>query len=530
MFNKMKLQTRLFSAFLFIGFIVLIVAAVGWSGNSRLSSHINTLSNNHLPSAMSLWKINEGQTQVQSGERALLNPLLSKENRDAELVQIKNAWEQINQGFKQYELTPQGEEEKKLYKKFFENWKIWKQDHEEFMRNYERFAELGVFAPRAVLLELTVQGKQKSPQIATAQVAMERLTKISNFAANEELNSFKAVTASILDILEYDEVSGLATKVEADQDVTQSTFWVAVGILLGPLTAVLFGMYFTQKIAKPLETQVQQSGIQVTTSATQIAASGKQLEAMIAEQAASTNEVVATAKEIAATSGQLVKTMDEVTLLSETTAKAAGNSQKDLVVMEATMRQLAEATATISSKLGTISAKANNINSVVTTITKVADQTNLLSLNAAIEAEKAGEYGLGFAVVAREIRRLADRTAVATLDIEQMVKEMQSAVATGVMEMDKFTKEVGRGVEDVRNISVQLAEIIEQVQALNPRFEAVNQGMEAQSLGAGQISEAMVQLSESSTQTADSLREINSALSQLNEAAHGLRREVLALK
>lgn len=98
------------------------------------------------------------------------------------------------------------------------------------------------------------------------------------------------------------------------------------------------------------------------------------------------------------------------------------------------------------------------------------------------------------------------------------------------MEMDKFTKEVGRGVEDVRNISIQLAEIIGQVQALTLRFEVVNQGMEAQSLGAGQISEAMVQLSESSTQTADSLREINSALSQMNEAAHGLRREVLALK
>lgn len=121
----MTLQTRLFSAFLFIGLIVLIVAAVGWSGNYRLSSHIDTLSNNHLPSSLSLWKINEGQTQVQSGERALLNSLLSKESRDDELLRIKNAWEQINQGFNQYELTPQREEEKELYKKFLDDWKVW---------------------------------------------------------------------------------------------------------------------------------------------------------------------------------------------------------------------------------------------------------------------------------------------------------------------------------------------------------------------------------------------------------------------
>lgn len=276
--------------------------------------------------------------------------------------------------------------------------------------------------------------------------------------------------------------------------------------------------------------QVQHSGIQITTSTTQIAASSKQLEASVTQQVASTNQVVSTTREIATNSGYLVKTMEEVTDLSQATASAASDGQKDLMRMQGTMRQLAEATSSISSKLGVISEKANNINSIVTTITKVADQTNLLSLNAAIEAEKAREYGLGFAVVAREIRRLADQTAVATLDIESMVKEMQSAVSTGVMEMDKFTKEVSRGVEDVGDISRQLGQIIEQVQALNPRFEVVSQGMEAQSQGALQISEAMVQLREASTQTADALRETNRAIEQLNDAAQNLRTETSRFK
>ncbi len=272
--------------------------------------------------------------------------------------------------------------------------------------------------------------------------------------------------------------------------------------------------------------QVQQSGIQVTSSTTQIAASGKQLEGTITEQVASTNEVTAAAKEIFATSKELVKTMEEVAGMSQATTTAAGDSQKDLLRMETTMRQLAEATNSIAARLGVISEKANNINNIVVTITKVADQTNLLSLNAAIEAEKAGEYGLGFAVVAREIRRLADQTAVATLDIEQMVKQMQSSVSTGVMEMDKFAAEVGRSVEDVANISTQVGQIIEQVQYLAPRFEAVNQSTETQSQGAQQISDAMVQLSSTSLQTADSLREINSAIAQLNQVAQGLRQEI----
>src|ERR671931_265629 len=165
------------------------------------------------------------------------------------------------------------------------------------------------------------------------------------------------------------------------------------------------------------------------------------------------------------------------------------------------------ATRTIAERLTAIQQRANDITSVVTTITKVADQTNLLSLNAAIEAEKAGEYGLGFAVVAMEIRRLADQTAVATYDIEKMVKEMQSAVSAGVMGMDKFSEEVRRGVEEIRQVSTQLAQIIHQVQTLTPRFQTVNEGMHAQATGAQQISETLTQLSEAAHQTAESLRQ-----------------------
>jgi methyl-accepting chemotaxis protein WspA len=194
------------------------------------------------------------------------------------------------------------------------------------------------------------------------------------------------------------------------------------------------------------------------------------------------------------------------------------------------MQQLATATDSIANKLGAISEKANNINAIVSTITKVADQTNLLSLNAAIEAEKAGEAGLGFAVVAKEIRRLADQTAIATIDIEQMIKEMQSSVSTGVMEMDKFAREVRQGVEEVGQITVQVGNVIAQVQELTPRFEAVNQGMEMQFQGAQQISEAMMQLSTTSSQTADSLQEITSVIEQLSSAEQSLRREVMGFK
>jgi methyl-accepting chemotaxis protein WspA len=276
--------------------------------------------------------------------------------------------------------------------------------------------------------------------------------------------------------------------------------------------------------------QVQRSGIQVNTTVTEIAATAKEQQSTANEIAATTAQIGATSKEISATSKELVKTMNEVSVVAEETANLAGSGQSAIARMEATMRQIMEASSSISAKLAVLSEKTSNINSVVTTITKVADQTNLLSLNAAIEAEKAGEYGLGFAVVAMEIRRLADQTAVATYDIEKMVKEMQSAVAAGVMGMDKFSEEVRRGVEEIRQVSTQLAQIIHQVQTLTPRFQTVNEGMQSQATGAQQISETLTQLSEAAHQTAESLRQSNMAIEQLNEAARGLQAAVARFK
>lgn len=279
-----------------------------------------------------------------------------------------------------------------------------------------------------------------------------------------------------------------------------------------------------------LISQVKSASIQLISTATQISATSKQQESTVQNFGTSTSEIAAAVKEISATSQELLKTMDDVTIVANQTGSQAASAHTSIGGMEEAMRKLAQSTGTISSKLSIINDKANNIGSVITTITKVADQTNLLSLNAAIEAEKAGEYGLGFSVVAREIRRLADQTAVATLDIEQMIREMQTSVSTGVMEMDKFSEEVRRGVDTASQLGQQFGRIIDQVQALTPRFEAVHEGMQAQSQGAQQINDAMLQLTDAARQSAVSIREFNLAAEQLHRAVQGLKEEITKFK
>jgi methyl-accepting chemotaxis protein WspA len=269
--------------------------------------------------------------------------------------------------------------------------------------------------------------------------------------------------------------------------------------------------------------RVQESGLQVNASVTEIAATTREQQATATEIATTTTEIGATSREISATSKKLVSTINDVAAVAEESAVLAGQGQTGLTHMEGTMRRVMDAAGSINAKLAVLSSKAGNISQVVTTITKVADQTNLLSLNAAIEAEKAGEYGRGFAVVATEIRRLADQTAVATYDIDQMVKEIQSAVAAGVMGMDKFSEEVRRGMQEVQQVGDQLSQVIQQVQALAPRVESVNDGMQAQASGAEQITQALTQLSEAAQQTVDSLRQSGQAIEELNRVAIGLR-------
>lgn len=279
-----------------------------------------------------------------------------------------------------------------------------------------------------------------------------------------------------------------------------------------------------------LVSQAQRSSVQVTTSVTEIAATSKQQQATATETAATTTEIGATSREIAATSRDLVRTMTEVTSAADQASILAGSGQQGLARMEETMHSVMGAADLVNAKLAILNEKAGNINQVVVTIVKVADQTNLLSLNAAIEAEKAGEYGRGFAVVATEVRRLADQTAVATYDIEQMVREIQSAVSAGVMGMDKFSEEVRRGMFEVTQVGEQLSQIIHQVQALAPRVLMVNEGMQAQATGAEQINLALVQLGDASSQTVESLRQASFAIDELSQVAVGLRSGVSRFK
>ncbi|KRB04261.1 methyl-accepting chemotaxis protein [Lysobacter sp. Root690] len=427
-------------------------------------------------------------------------------------------------------------------------------------RSFEQFGRLAasVFALQPELIKAGETSDQALQQALRSRIAP----------------TFRQSAEQIRSIIQYNYKQSVASGIRIDDAVKSAQFGIALAFAGALLLAVLAGFFLWRAITRPLDQlarasavmakgdfsqrlgfarsdefgavaqgydrmstdlselvgQIQTSGIQVNSSINEITATLREQHATAAQIAATTTEIGATSREIAATSKELARAMRDVAGSAEQTADLAGDGQEGVAQMEDTMGRMIDATAAISSKLAVLAEKASNISQVVTTITKVADQTNLLSLNAAIEAEKAGEYGRGFSVVAVEIRRLVDQTAVATLDIEQMVREIQSAVSAGVMGMDKFSEEVRRGTGDVQKVGGQLSKVIEHVQAMVPRFETVNEGVQAQTAGAEQINLALAQLSEAAQQTVDALKQSNQAIDELHQVSAGLRDGVSKFK
>jgi methyl-accepting chemotaxis protein len=271
--------------------------------------------------------------------------------------------------------------------------------------------------------------------------------------------------------------------------------------------------------------RIQHAGERLSSVESDAAAALVRQERAVRDFSGSATEISSAVSEISATSEQLLAATSSVTDVSREAARVADEGRGGLESMAASMQQLDEAMNAFTRKLSTISQRASGITSVVTAIAKVAEQTNLLSVNATIEAEKAGESGRGFRIVAQEIRRLADQTALATKDIERMVRDMQAAVSSGTMEMDRFRNEVSQRIGEVADVSEQLGRIIEPVQSVTRSLEHVHEGMQAQSQGAHQIRDAMEALRSGAAESAASMAVFSTSLDELRRSIGELNAE-----
>ncbi len=519
MLKNMSLNGRLMGSFLLMGGVVLFVGTVGWWGTHKLSSHIDTLSNNSLPSIDGLWRLNEGQTQIQSAERAILNPELPSAAKQSELNRMQTAWKQIDAGLEEYETTPRTPDEDKLYQTFKQQWQAWRQDHAAYLQAYQDFAQLGVVNPTARQLELTSQKRENSPEMKVAIAAADRLTKLRQNAVVKNDVSFATATNSLLQLIKINQDTAEDANKAASDDSRLTTGWVITGIIAGPLGAILLGFF----LAKPLTGKIAQIVQAMAASTNEIAATIEQQERTATRQASSVNQTTITIDELGASSQQSAAQAESAVAGARQALILAGNGAEAVKRTLKGMETLQQKVAAIADHITRLNEQTKQIGSISGLVGELASQTNMLALNAAVEAVRAGEHGKGFAVVAAEIRKLADQSKKSTEKIGTLVSDIQSAISITVVVTHEGTKTVEEGTRIAQETSESFAGVEVAVNNIVINSQQISLNINQQAIAIQQIVSAMNDLNIAARETASGISQIRSGTQQLNESAQALK-------
>lgn len=276
--------------------------------------------------------------------------------------------------------------------------------------------------------------------------------------------------------------------------------------------------------------QIASTSAQVSSAASQLNATAEQIATGSEEVAAQAGTVATAGEEMAATSGDIAQNCQMVAEGAQRASKAAQNGAEVVEKTVKVMGQIAEKVQESAKTVESLGARSDQIGAIIGTIEDIADQTNLLALNAAIEAARAGEQGRGFAVVADEVRALAERTTRATREIGEMIKAIQNETKGAVTAMEQGVHQVETGTIEAEKSGQALQDILSQVNDVAMQINQIATAAEEQTATTGEISSNMHQITEVVQQTSRGAQESASAAAMLSGNAEELQRLVRQFK
>jgi methyl-accepting chemotaxis protein len=356
-------------------------------------------------------------------------------------------------------------------------------------------------------MEIMYTGAPVKDKAGNVVGALEYVADITEMKERE--NYLERSTEAILGAMNKFSQGDLTATVTAERD--------------GDAIAKLFNGFNTSVAnIKNMIEQVKEAVEATASASTQISSSAEEMAAGAQEQSAQTAEVAAAMEEMSRTVVETAANATNSAEASRSASEKANEGAEKLNASKAGMQQIVKATDTVGTNISSLASKTDQIGEIAQVIDDIADQTNLLALNAAIEAARAGEQGRGFAVVADEVRKLAERTTKATKEIAETIKAIQVEAKEANSSMEEAGVAVKSGMELNDEVGVVLTDILESVDDVSQQINQVAAASEEQSATAEQVSSNIESINNVANESAAVVQQIASASEDLNRLTENL--------
>ena len=355
---------------------------------------------------------------------------------------------------------------------------------------------------------------------------INKVVKLSNIM-NEEFEQFGAVVDAIArnDLtqkIEQSEIESIGIRSKDE-----------IGALVGSVESVLevkarMGTSLTSMTdnLNAMIRQMNDNAEQLVSASNEISSASEQMSKGADEQSQQVNHVSTAIEEMTATIMESSKNAGDASDASRNSSETAATGGQIVSDTITGMQRIADVVRGSAESIGKLAKSADQIGEIIGVIDDIADQTNLLALNAAIEAARAGEHGRGFAVVADEVRKLAERTGKATGEITKMIKGIQSETGEAVNAMESGIKQVDQGREFADQAGNSLNEIVNMSQRVMDMIQQIATASEQQSSAAEEISKNIVHISTITKETATGAGQSAAAAEELNRQAESMKQMV----
>jgi methyl-accepting chemotaxis protein len=301
--------------------------------------------------------------------------------------------------------------------------------------------------------------------------------------------------------------------------------WRSV-VMVATILVVLLGIFLAALLTRTLTRELGLAIQNVRSSSTELQAAASQQATASRQQAAATNETTSTLRELAATARQIAESAQRVSGIALETTGAAQEGDRSIQRAQEGISGIKRQVDQIVSHMLDLGRKSQQVGGILEVINELSEQTNILAINATIEAAGAGDSGRRFAVVADEIRKLADRVGGSTKDIRTLIEEVRTAVNTTVMATEQGTKAVDAGLRQVGEVASAFGRIAGMVETTTEAAREIELSTKQQTTAVEQVNTAMISVSQAAKETEASATQTLTTASQLASLSKDLNRLV----